>query len=424
MGHDVTIIGGGVVGCALAMEFSRYDCRVVLLEARPDIGAGTSKANSAILHTGFDAKPGTLEARLVQRGYQRFHELAPELGLPIARVGGLVVAWTEEQETKLPATAQPVPNPYEREPHLGPGARRAALVEGESITCPFTPVLAYALTAVANGVEIVRGHEVREKPKSAVVINAAGLGADRIDALYGRQRFTVRPRKGEFLVYDKAARALLNHILLPIPTAFTKGVLVAPTVFGNVLVGPTAVELEDRRDVSTTREGLQSLVEAGRRILPGLATCPITSTYAGLRAATEHSDYQIYIYPEEGYCTVGGIRSTGLSAALGIAEYVVRELNLGLAPKREWHPVKMPPITALEPRLCERPEAVARRPAYGSIVCHCEWTSRAEIEDALQGPLAAVDLDGIRRRTRALMGRCQGFNCLAEVTRMLEARSG
>lgn len=416
------------------MELSRYDCRVALVEARPDVGAGTSKANSAILHTAFDTTPGTLESRLVRRGYKRYHEMAPELGLPIGRVGGLIVAWSEEQAEKIPEILEKAAkngvgglrqvDPYEAEPRLGPGARAAVLVEGESITCPFTPVLTYAVTALGNGVEIRRGQEVSQRPRAALVINAAGLGADRIDALYGKRHFTLRPRKGEFLVYDKAARGLLNHILLPIPTAYTKGVLVAPTAFGNVLVGPTAVEVSDRRDVATTREGLRSLVEAGQRILPGLAAYPITSTYAGLRAATEYGDYRVHFYPQEGYVSIGGIRSTGLSAALGIAEYVREELRLGLTPKRGWRPVRLPPITALEPRLCERKEAVAARPGYGSIVCHCEWTSRGEIEDALAGPLPAVDLDGIRRRTRALLGRCQGFHCLAEISRMLEGRPG
>lgn len=449
--YDVAIIGGGVVGCALAMELSQFDNSVALLEAGSDVGAGTSKASSAVLHTGFDAPPGSLEAQLVRRGYQRYREWSGRLGLPVGGTGALLIAWNEEQKSLLPAVLEkaalngvsglreiPAEEVYLLEPHLGAGVEGGLLVPGESITCPFTPVLAFAATAVVNGVRLRRNFALTAVERTAddyllsasgqvvrarVVINAAGLWSDDVDRLLGKNRFTVRPRKGEFLVFDKPARRLINHILLPVPTARTKGVLAAPTVFGNLLVGPTAIDITDKRDLSVSAAGIRGLLETAYRILPKLREEEVTSTYAGLRAATEHQDYQIHFYPDESYVTVGGIRSTGLSAALGIAEFVTGRIlaDFGLSPRRreDWRPHKAPAITELAPRVCENAALIAQNPAYGTLLCHCEWVSRGEILDALRSPVPAADLDGIKRRTRATMGRCQGFHCYAALAGLL-----
>lgn len=450
---DVAVVGAGVVGCAIAMELSRYTPRVALLEARSDIGAATSKANSAILHTGFDAPPGSLELQLVRAGYRRFHEWSSSLGLPIARCGALVVAWTAEQVSMLSAIVEkavkngvndlrPIGRDELRsiEPHLDTSAINAVMVPGESITCPFSPPLAFATTAVLNGVDLRRDFGLQsvrrtqdgwvlqsssDELHAGIVVNAAGLGSDTVDRLFGKHTFSIRPRKGEFLVFDKPASRLINRIILPVPTARTKGVLVARTVFGNLLLGPTAIDVPDKNDTSVSSGSLQSLLQAGRRMLPELVHEEVTTTYAGLRAATEYPDYQIGFYPGDALITVGGIRSTGLSASLGISAYVVRGLidNFGLSPERrpDWRPHRAPPITDLEQRVCEDPGRIHADPDCGRIVCHCEYVSKREILDALGSAIPARDLDGVKRRTRALLGRCQGFNCHAGISALLAA---
>jgi glycerol-3-phosphate dehydrogenase len=256
------------------------------------------------------------------------------------------------------------------------------------------------------------------------VVNAAGLHSDTVDAMFGGGGFSIRPRRGELIVLDKLARPLLGSILLPVPTARTKGVLVAPTVYGNVLIGPTADDVEDRSDVATTAAGLAAVLAAGTRILPPLAGEEVTATYAGLRAATEHRDYQIDVDAERRYARVAGIRSTGLSASLGIAEYVTGELGqagLELKERDPADPPLMPYIGEAGLRPYQDAARIAADPDYGRIVCHCERVTRGEIRDALASPIPPADLSGLGRRTRAMNGRCQGFYCGATVSRLFAA---
>jgi glycerol-3-phosphate dehydrogenase len=449
--YDVAIIGAGVVGSAIARELARCSLRCVLLEASSDVGTGTSKANTAIWHTGFDAKPGTLEARLLRRSYKLMEEYIPEAGIPVERLGAILVAWTDEQYQALPSlleqahqngvidvellTTQQV---YEREPHLNQGVLGGLSVPGEAIFCPFTLPIALATQAVTNGVElklnfpiqtiepIETTHYCVRSEKGAIaaryIINSAGLYSDEIDRLMGHQRFTVTPRRGELIVFDKLARSLVNHIILPVPTAVSKGVLISPTVYGNVMLGPTAENLPDKRSTETTEVGLRSLLTKGEQILSPLLQEEVTATYAGLRAATEFSDYQIHFYPDQRYVCVGGIRSTGSSASLGIAEYVaelLRESGLPLIKKQEFHSIRMPNIGEASIRPYQDHERICQNPDYGRMVCHCERVSRGEIMDALYATIPAANLDGLRRRTRALQGRCQGFNCQANVAALL-----
>jgi glycerol-3-phosphate dehydrogenase len=244
--------------------------------------------------------------------------------------------------------------------------------------------------------------------------------------MLGHRTFTVTPRRGELIVFDKLALPLLNHILLAVPTETTKGVLLSPTVYGNVLVGPTAENIDDKSDTSSTSAGLAFLRSEAERILPELLGYEVTAVYVGLRAATEYDDYQLTIHVPEGYACVGGIRSTGLSASLAIAEYVRMELGaagLPLEPKPKLPEVRMPNIGEELPRPYAEEARIAADPDYGRIVCFCERVTSGEIRDALGGPLPAVDLDGLRRRTRVLMGRCQGFYCGAEVRARLAGRA-
>ncbi|WP_409468036.1 FAD-dependent oxidoreductase [Streptomyces sp. HC307] len=450
--YDVAVIGAGVVGGAIARALARHPrLRVALVEAQDDVGQGTSKANTAILHTGFDAVPGSLEARLVREGARQLAAYAAESGIPVEPVGALLVAWDEEQLAALPRLAEKAERNeyhaarllgpaelYAREPHLGPGALGALHVPGESIICPWTTTLAYATQAVRHGVDLhlncrveqtsrQDGSHVLKTPRGALrarrLVNAAGLHADTLDAQLGHDDFTVTPRRGQLLVFDKFARALVHHILLPVPTALGKGVLVAPTVYGNVLLGPTAEDLHDKRATGSTADALATLRDKGRRILPALLDEEVTAVYAGLRAATEHDDYRIRAHPEQAYVTVGGIRSTGLTASLAIAAHVtglLTETGLDPGPERELEPVRMPNLGEAFPRPYQRPDLIAADPQYGTLVCHCERVTRGEIRDALAATIPPRTLDGLRRRTRARAGRCQGFYCGAAVRALFE----
>jgi glycerol-3-phosphate dehydrogenase len=457
---DVAIIGAGVVGTAIARELSAYDRSIVLLDAANDIGTGTTKANTAILHTGFDAVPGSLEARLLRRGNALLTDYAARAGIPVERTGALLVAWTPEQRQALPqiidkarqngyGAIRPVGAAalYEREPRLGAGALEALEIPDESIICPWTTPLAYATEAVRAGVTLRLNARVtqimrtddgwhllrtsRGELRCRWLINAAGLGSDQIDAMAGGDGgFTITPRRGELIVWDKLARPLINSILLPVPTAQTKGVLVAPTVYGNVLLGPTADDLTDRGDTATTARGLSGLLDAGRSILPALLDEEVTATYAGLRAATQHRDYQIRVDRKLRYACVAGIRSTGLSASLGIAQYVVDQLGeagLPLAARSggsSGEPPLMPYLGQTGIRPFQDPARIAKDPAYGQIVCHCERVTAGEIRDALAAVIPPADADGLRRRTRVLNGRCQGFYCGAAVGKLMAGRTG
>src|SRR5918999_4949048 len=355
MDRDVVIVGAGVVGAAIARELSRFELEVTLLEAGPDVGAGTSKANTALLHTGFDAKPGTLEARLVPRGCALLADHAARVGIPLERTGALLVAWDEEQRAELPGIVErsrangydairelDAAELYTREPHLGPGALAALAVPDEAIVCPFTTPLAFATEAVLAGCDLRRstpvtgierlsggGFRVRTPDGEITarrLVNAAGLHSDEVDRMVGGHGFTITPRRGELIVFDKLSRPLVERVLLAVPTRISKGVLVAPTVFGNVMVGPTAEDVERKDDTSSTAAGLDHLRREAGRIVPRLVDFDVTAVYVGLRAATEHDDFQIRF--EDGYACVGGIRSTGLSASMAIAEYVRDGLEL------------------------------------------------------------------------------------------------
>ncbi|ORT55924.1 FAD-dependent oxidoreductase [Streptomyces sp. CB03238] len=446
--YDVVVVGAGVVGSAIARELARFPLRTALVDAAADVGEGTSKANTAILHTGFDTVPGSLEARLVREGQRWLAAYATEVGIPVEPLGALLVAWDEEQLAALPGLARKAEQNgyreariigpdelYAREPHLGPGALGALDVPGESVICPWTTTLAYATQAVRAGVDLhlncrvedVRpGHELvtsRGTLRTRYLVNAAGLYADELDRRLGYRDFTVTPRRGQLIVFDTFARHLVRHILLPVPTALGKGVLVAPTVHGKVLLGPTAEDLGDKAATGSTAEGLAFLREKGRRILPALLEEEVTAVYAGLRAATGEDDYRIACHPQRRYVTVGGIRSTGLTASMAIAAHVVELLaDAGLepGPARKLPVVRMPNVGEAFPRPYRDAELIAADRAYGEIVCHCERVTRGEIRDALASTIPPASPAGLRRRTRAGGGRCQGYYCGAAVRALFE----
>ncbi|MFJ7987342.1 FAD-dependent oxidoreductase [Streptomyces sp. NPDC096351] len=452
--YDVVVVGAGVVGAAIARTLARHPLRVALVEAADDVGDGTSKANTAILHTGFDALPGTLEARLVREGHGLLSAYARETGIPVEPVGALLVAWDEQQRAALPRlaakaalnghrTTEPLgaAELRAREPHLGPGALAALAVPGESVICPWTTTLAYATQAVRSGVDLHLGCRVeavrtgdphhrlvtrRGVLRTRHLVNACGLHADSFDALVGREDFAVTPRRGQLLVFDRFARDLVRHILLPVPGPLGKGVLIAPTVYGNVLLGPTAEDLDDKTATGTTAEGLAGLRAQGGRILPALLDEEVTAVYAGLRAATGQEDYRIAAHPGLRYVTVGGIRSTGLTASLAVAEHVrglLADCGLDPGPERPLAPLRMPNLGEAFPRPYRDAALIARDPDFGAVVCHCERVTRGEIRSALASTIPPAGLDGLRRRTRARAGRCQGQHCGAEVRALFEEHS-
>ena len=348
---DIAVIGAGVVGCAVARRFTLEGARVVVLEQAGDLLAGASKGNSALLHTGFDAPPESLELACMRAGYAEYLSIHERLNLPVLETGAVVVAWRDEEVARLDGIeAQARANGVDdvrrltraellaREPHLSPKALGGLLVPGEHVIDPWSAPLAYLRQAVENGAEAwfdaeVQGGalaggmwrlETARGPVAArTVVNCAGLYGDLVDErLLGRSEFTIRPRKGQFVVFDKEAAPLLRTIVLPVPSERTKGIVLTRTVFGNLLVGPTAEEQEDRQRATVERSTLKALIRGAVEMVPSLAGMPVTATYAGLRPATERKEYRVRHEPDQNWLTVGGIRSTGLTAALGLARHV------------------------------------------------------------------------------------------------------
>lgn len=444
---DVVIIGAGLIGCGIAQSLSAFDLRIALIEARSDVGDGTSKANTAILHTGFDATPGSLESQLVRRGYALWLDYAKATGVPIERTGALLVAWDDEQLATLPKLQQKAidngylqtrliaaAQVYARVPELGPGALGGLEVPDESIMCSWSAAIAMATEAVQRGVALQLNTSVTSvttTPDGSTIhttggdirarwlINAAGLGGDTIDAMFGHERFHLNPRKGELVVFDKMARPRVPVIVLPVPSKVGKGVLISPTIYGNVMLGPTAEDLTDRSDTATSEAGFAFLFAKGAALMPSLMDEEVTASYSGLRAAHDRSDYVIEVDEQQHYVVAGCIRSTGLTAALAIGEYVVELLagaGLALRKRNDLPPTpRVPNIGEPFMRPYQDAECIASDPAYGEIVCFCERVSAGEIRDACSSTIPAADLSGLRRRTRALNGRCQGFFCGAEV---------
>ena len=439
---DVAVIGAGVVGCAIFKEFCEQGAKTVLIEKENDILEGASKGNSAILHTGFDAPPKSLELECIKRGYSEYMKIKDEMNLKIRNTKALVVAWSEEQLQKLEAIQQKgfgngikeldqidATKLRQLEPNLADNAKGAIIVHGESVIDAWSAPLAYLKKAIANGGKTAFMHKVvggryntnhweletnRQNIKAKVVINAAGLYGDIVDKISGNVDFRIIPRKGQFLIFDKTANSLINSIILPVPTKRTKGVVITKTAFGNLLVGPTAEDQESRDDSTTANEMLKDLKSKAFAMLPKLKEHDITATFAGLRPASDETYYRIKRSDDGSWITVGGIRSTGLTAALGLAKHIFELNNTKYAQNTKEKNITVKNISEFDTR-------DHQKAGYKKIVCHCENVTDREIKDACHGDTPAGTLGGLKRRTRAMMGRCQGFNCAAAVGALVES---
>ncbi|MHA1128394.1 MAG: NAD(P)/FAD-dependent oxidoreductase [Alphaproteobacteria bacterium] len=446
---DVIVIGGGVVGCAIIKRFSLAGARTLLLERGADILSGASKANSAILHTGFDAPSGSLELDCIKEGYREYLEISPKMNLPTMKCGALVVAWDEAQLEDLNGIVEKAHNNgvedvrridrkalLDRETNLSDKALGAVEVPREFVIDPWSAPLAYLTQAVQAGAEYRFNAEVTggsfdggqwhisaggETFSGRVVINCTGTNGDHIEKICREPEFEIRPRKGQFLVFDKSAASLINSIILPVPTPTTKGVVLTKTAFGNLLLGPTAEEQEDRWNATVEHDMLRDLIEIGAQILPDLAMHAVTATYAGLRPATQFKDYQITADGDKNWIGVNGIRSTGLTSALGVAAYVEMLFAENFADVAKFgKPAK--PTWPQMPMLAQDQIRAYQKGDGTEIICHCEGVTRGEIEQAMLTEIPARNLGGLRRRTRVMMGRCNGFYCSARVAEITKGK--
>lgn len=444
---DIAIIGGGVVGCAVARRMTLEGARIVLIEKAADILDGASKGNSAILHTGFDAPVGSLEQKCVSMGYAEYLDIHKKFNLPVLKTGALVAAWSEQEEDKFEDILKKgrdngiqnlclMSKTQTRNiaPNLADHVRSAIWVPGEYVIDPWSSPLAYLKQAIENGgqalfnAEVMGGEFDGEKwlintrkgqVSARYVVNCAGLYGDIVDQrVLGRAEFTIKPRKGQFVVFDKAASQLLGSIILPVPTERTKGIVLFPTIFGNIVVGPTAEEQESRSNAFVDKEILISLKEQAIQKIPALAKIQVTATYAGIRPATEEKHYRIVQDTHRNWITLGGIRSTGLTGALGLAQHVHHLLS---AQAVTFKAIKKP-IIPFMPNLAEHLPRDYTTPGYGEMVCHCEMVTQREILAAMAGSVPAGNLGGLKRRTRATMGRCQGFYCTARLAELTQAK--
>ncbi|WP_376794315.1 NAD(P)/FAD-dependent oxidoreductase [Thermogemmatispora sp.] len=438
---DILVIGGGVVGCAILRELARYDARVALLEQYPDVCEGTSKANSAIVHTGFDARPGTLEARLLAEARLLWPEVIAHLHIPYLQTGALMVALNEQEQATIAEEIIPKAEAngvrleplgraeiLEAAPYVNERIVGGVLVEGEGVIDPFWTTRAYCEHALLNGAQLFLGERVTaievearrllvrtesgKRFSASLVVNAAGLWADEVARLAGDTSFRLTPRKGEFLITEEDHG--VAQIVLPVPSEVSKGILVTPIVFGGVLLGPTAEDVSDKRDLATTVAGQQRIRAGVARLVPAMATASTVRQFAGLRAVSSTGDY--IIRPStvsERLIHVAGIRSTGLSASPAIGRYVGRLVSETL---------ELPLRTSYREALPEPLSGAAQED--GEVVCLCRSITRGEILAALRSTLPPRTLDGLKRRTGAMLGECQGNLCLPRLIELFQQELG
>ena len=452
MKTDVVVIGAGAVGCAIARELSKYQIQVMVVDKNEDVGGDASKSNSAIIHTGYDASPGTLESELVVAANPMYPELVKELDVPFKQTGAILPAITQEQFEQLPAIkakafknrVYDIEYPTKEqiiamEPNINPEVRGGLHIPRESIIDPFILVQALAENANENGVDFllntkVTGIQTENQKIKAVettagvietryVINAAALYCDEIAGMVGKAGYKVVARRGQFYILDKNTSCKVNHIVLPIPTKITKGKLMCPTIHGNILVGPTAEDLDNKTDKSVTADGLESIVKDVQRLIPNVDIRDTITQYSGLRPNRNPEGLHVDMYDDlEGYVNLSGVRSTGLTLSVSMGVYVaqlLKEHGCGLVYKENFKKTRKGIRIFHEMTACEQEEIIKENPKYGNIICRCETITEGEILDAIHRPLGARSMDAVKRRVRAGMGRCQGGFCGPKVIEIL-----
>lgn len=448
--YDVIIIGGGVSGSTSARELSRYQANICLLEKEADVCCGTSKANSAIVHAGFDAAAGSLMAKLNVQGSVMMEKMSKELDFSYKRNGALVVCRTEEDMPNLKAL-------YERglangvkdlrilakdelrtiEPNIADDAYAALYAPTSAIICPFEMNIAYAENANVNGVEFKFNTEVLDIKKvdehfeiytnngifeTKYVVNAAGVYADKFHNMVSQNKIRITPRRGEYCLLDKTAGGHVSKTIFALPSKMGKGILVTPTVHGNLLIGPTSVDMDDKEGVNTTAEGLHEVLSKSAINVKDIPTRQVITSFTGLRA---HEDGHEFIIGEvedcKGFIDCAGIESPGLSSApaIGLMVADILKEKMGLVEKDDFIATRKGVLNPEELPMEERKELIKEQPAYGNIICRCEMITEGEIIDAIRRPLGAKTLDGVKRRTRAGMGRCQSGFCAPRTMEIL-----
>ncbi len=446
--YDVIIVGGGIIGCALARELSRYNVRLALLEKEVEVGFGTSKTNSGIIHAGHHSPPGTLKGQFEWSGNQLWGDLAKELKFGFKHIGELLIAQKREdlqylenlkkQGDSRGVTGLEMWGPkriQKEEPNLSHTILKALHAPTAAVINPYEACFGLIECAKQNGLELFCDHPVqsikRERDnfsiatprgsfRARIILNAAGLFADHVAAMVGAKTFSISPRKGEEYLLDRRLQGIVTHLIFPTPTATSKGVLIIPTVDGPTMVGPTAEDIDDREDLSTSYSGAADVFAAVRKTCPAISERDTITEFAGLRAVSESNDFIIKRSPVKNFYNIAGIQSPGLTAAPVIATYVInmlRDNDLSLVKKQTWKAdIDGPPrFAAMSPK--DRKAAIHKDSAFGQIVCRCELVTEAEVLYAIKH--GARTLDGVKFRVRAGMGRCQGGFCTTRLMDLL-----
>ncbi|SET94235.1 glycerol-3-phosphate dehydrogenase [[Clostridium] aminophilum] len=455
--YDVVVIGGGVIGSSIARELSRYQCDVLLVEKEEDVCSGTSKANSAIVHAGFDAKPNTQKAEMNVRGNEIMGELSEQLDFAFRRNGSMVLCFDKESEPALKELYdRGVANGVKglelltgdqaraKEPNLEDTVTAALWAPTGGIVDPFELTIAMAENAADNGVEFRFNTGVENVEKTAdgyrlttnsgmistkYVVNAAGVYSDKIHNMVSEKKLSIKPRRGEYMLLDKNAGGLVDATIFQLPTKLGKGILVTPTVHGNILLGPTAVDQEDKEATNTTPEGLEDVQAKAALSVKGIPVRQVITSFSGLRAHEAGDDFIIGECPDaEGFFDAAGIESPGLTSAPAIGEYlaglIAEKEHFTRKADKDFIATRRGVIHAANLSSEERAELIRKNPAYGMMVCRCEMISEGEIVDAIRRTLGARSMDGIKRRTRQGMGRCQAGFCTPRAMEILSRETG
>ena len=451
MTYDVIIIGAGVTGAAVARELSRYETNVCVLEKEEDVCCGTSKANSAIIHAGYDCEPGSNMARMNVRGNAMMDDLCRDLDIPFKRNGSLVVCIHEEllpglKELYDRGVKNGVPGmklltreeALAMEPNISDDVKGALYAETAGIICPFKLNIAMAENANQNGVDFRFNTCVEKLTReddglwhirtnngeytAKYVVNAAGVYADVFHNMVSEQKINIIERRGEYYLLDRTVGDHVSHTIFPQPTKYGKGILVAPTVHGNLLVGPTAIDQEDKEATNTTPRGLSEIAEKASENVRNLPLRSVITSFSGLRAHEDHHEFILgEVSDAPHFIDCAGIESPGLTSSPAIGEYIGNLLRdkMGLTEKANWISTRKDVLDPKKLSIEERNELIRKNPAYGQIICRCESVTEGEILDAIHRPLGARSLDGVKRRTRAGMGRCQAGFCSPRVMDIL-----